>query len=60
MEVYTLPKPRKLASPMVQIAVRVPSWLRDAVDQEAERQKRGFSEIVRLALEEYLRKSGAL
>ena len=44
--------------PMTRIAVRVPSWLRDALDEIARRKKRGFSEIVRAALEEYAQKHG--
>ena len=45
---------------MVRVAVRLPAWLRDGVDDEAERQDRTFSDVVRIALEEYLqaRKKG--
>lgn len=47
--------PKYKPEPMVQIAVRVPAWLRDSIDAEAERQRRKFSDIVRIALEEYMR-----
>ena len=45
--------PRKSVEPMERVTVRLPVWLIEAIDKEAEARKRTFSDIVRLVLEQH-------
>lgn len=39
-------------APMVRIGVRIPEWLREAIEEDAMKHRRSISDMVRLTLEE--------
>lgn len=45
---------RKQAEPMERITVRIPTELRKALEAQAKWERRGFSDLVRIALEDYI------
>ncbi len=38
--------------PMITITVRMPRWLKERINEEAQEQRRSASDIIRLALED--------
>lgn len=45
--------------PMTRIGLRLPEWLKERIAQEATRQRRSTSDVVRVILEDYFRQQDA-